>query len=369
MSHQRATGVNGLKEEVESLVHIGGTKPCDLPTVPHRSKQPGQTTIVASVIVPTYGRPSYLRDSLASLLVQDFPSASYEIIVVDNKPTGEIRKIIQELPQDQRRFTRYVEEKQVGLHNARHAGAREAHGEILVYVDDDVIVQPKWLASIIQPFSDPQVACAGGKVIPKWEAEPPDWWSGLSNTYLSLLDLGEETKELHWPEGVYGCNMAVRRSVLFEVGGFNPDVIADTRAQWLRGDGETGLHKKIFDAGYKVIYLPQSWLYHCIPPARLKPEYFYGRAFSQGISDSYALIRKNPSKKKIVRQTIGCFLRGGLNYLRSILQEGQSIQKRVDAWYWCGKGQHQLRVVLSRKLYRHVLRDNYLAEISHSPDA
>jgi len=325
-----------------------------------KGKQKCQSAIAASVIIPTYDRPRYLGEALASLLQQDFPSARYEIIVVDNKPTGEVRKLVQELEQDQRRSIRYVEEPKVGLHNARHTGAREARGEILVYIDDDVIVHPGWLGAVIRPFSDPEVACVGGKVIPKWEAEPPDWWPELSSTYLSLLDLGEETKELCWPDGVYGCNMAVRRSALYEVGGFNPDDIGNRKLIWLRGDGETGLHRKIYDAGYKVVYSPHAWLYHRIPAARLKAEYFYQRAFTQGISDSYALIREDPSKHRMIRHTVGCFLRGAGNYGRSIGNGSQNIQTRVKAWYWCGRGQHQLRAALDRKLYHHVLQDTYL---------
>jgi glucosyl-dolichyl phosphate glucuronosyltransferase len=288
---------------------------------------------------------------LASLIQQEFPADNYEIIVVDNKPTGEVRKVVQELEQDQQRSIRYVEEPKVGLHNARHAGAREARGQILVYIDDDVIVHPNWLSAMVAPFANPQVGCVGGKTVPRWETvEPPNWLSLFPDGYLSLLDLGEESKDLNWPETAYGCNMAVSRSVLYEVGGFNPDDIGDRKLIWLRGDGETGLQRKIYDAGYKVVYSPHAWLYHRIPAARLKAEYFYWRAFTQGISDSYTLIREDPSKLRMIRHTVGCFLRVAREYWRSI----------GNAWYWYGRGQHQLRAALDRKVYRYVLQDTYL---------
>lgn len=326
------------------------------------AKQRCPSAIVASVIVPTYDRPSYLQDALVSLLQQDFPSSSYEIIVVDNKPTGEARKIVQELEQDEHRSIRYVEEPKVGLHHARHAGAREARGKILVYVDDDVVVHPNWLSAIVAPFADPQVACVGGKTVPRWETGGPPKWLSLvpdAEARLSLLHLGEEAKELSWPEIAYGCNMAVKRSVLYEVGGFNPDGIGDRRFIWLRGDGETGLQKKIHDGGYKVMYSPQAWLYHCIPASRLTPEYFDWRAFIQGISDSYTHTRQRPSKQRILRHLVGCLLRALRSYIRSI-KEPKGGPARRKAWYWYGRGQHQVRVALSRELCRHVMQDTYL---------
>jgi glycosyltransferase involved in cell wall biosynthesis/SAM-dependent methyltransferase/predicted O-methyltransferase YrrM len=357
-----AEGVRRAVRELVVPLQVEGTHRLDSiywTRISHKRQQRCQSAISASVIVPTYDRPRYLKEALVSLLQQDFPSAKYEIIAVDNQPTGEAHKIVQELEQDQKRSIRYVEEPKVGLHHARHAGAREARGEILIYVDDDVVVHPHWLSAMVATFAHPHVACVGGKTIPKWETvEPPNWLS-WSPGGLSLLDLGEESKELSWPEEVYGCNMAVRRSVLYEVGGFNPDGMGDRRLIWLRGDGETGLQQKIYDAGYKVIYNPQAWLYHCIPASRLTPEYFRWRSFIHGISASYTRIRQYPSRWRMLLHAVGCFLRVLRCYVRSIREPiGGSARRR--GWYWYGRGQHQIRVALSPELYRHVMQDTYL---------
>jgi glycosyltransferase involved in cell wall biosynthesis/predicted O-methyltransferase YrrM len=328
--------------------------------ISHQEKERRQPALRASVIIPTYNRPAYLKDTTQSIQTQDFENEQYEILVVDNGPAAEAKSIVDEVNQNGLHPVQYVREPRVGLHNARHAGAREARGEILVYVDDDVVVHPNWLTAIVSPFADPKVACVGGKVIPKWEVQPPNWWSQVPDSYLSLLDLGEESKELHWPEGAYGCNMAVRRSALYEVGGFNPDGMGDRQLIWFRGDGETGLHRKIYDAGYKVIYNPQAWLYHCIPASRLTPQYFHWRAFIQGISDSYTHIRQKAlGKKKMLRHATGCFLRAIRCCLTSISDSDRS-QIRMNAWYWYGRGQHQLRAIVNHNLYKHILQDTYL---------
>jgi glycosyltransferase involved in cell wall biosynthesis len=320
------------------------------------------TELVATVIIPTYGRPDYLRDAVESVQKQSLRVTDYEIVIVDNGPNAEAKPMVDELNKRGRNEVRYIREPRIGLHNARHAGARRARGEVLVYIDDDVISPPQWLKALVHPFQDPQVACAGGKTVPKWEAEPPAWLNQFPDIYLSLLDLGNRVQELKWPAGVYGCNMAVRRSALYEVGGFHPDGFGDRRLIWYRGDGETGLHKKIYDAGYKVMYIPEAWLYHRIPSSRMKAESFYWRAFTQGISDSYSHAREYPSRYRMIKHSGRCLINAARSFWKSKSEIGEKVRERAEASYWYGRGQHQLRVALSPKLYSHVTKNSYLLD-------
>jgi glycosyltransferase involved in cell wall biosynthesis len=315
--------------------------------------------------VPTYGRPAYLRDGLISLLGQDFPPEQHEIIVVDNKPTGEARQIVASLASEWRRLIHFIEEPNVGLHNARHAGAKAARGEILAYVDDDVIAHPGWLRAILGPFEEPPVAIAGGKVLPEWEAQPPEWLAQFPQSYLSLLDLGAERRELSWPEGAYGCNMAIRRSVLYEVGGFNPDAMGDRRLIWLRGDGESGLHRKVYDAGYKVIYEPGAWVYHRIPPARLKAEAFYHRGMKSGLSASYSQLRDTAKLRfftlRVIRRAFMAFLRVARCYVKAAARPDRRVRSISDAWLWYGYGMQHFYAAVNPQLRAFLLKDSYLS--------
>jgi len=320
-------------------------------------------SVYASVAIPTYKRSDFVLDALQSVTKQQTGFA-YEVLVLDNGCDPALQTEVERIDQSAKIPVHYITVPEIGLHQGRHAGAREAQGEIVVYVDDDVIVPSDWLEALLKPYADPRVACVGGKTVPKWEVEPPAWlqqFGGNGSGYLSLLDLGDKTLELAWPEGVYGCNMSVRRSVLYAVGGFNPDAIGDRRQIWLRGDGETGLHKKIYDAGYKVIYEPQAWLYHRIPASRLTPEYFCWRSFIQGISDSYTHVRTyHLSSVRLVRHAGRCMLRTGRCYLSSRRHPESWVRLRAQAWYWYGRGSHQLRVAISPRLRHHVLQECYL---------
>ncbi len=318
----------------------------------------------ASVIVPTYGnRPDYLREALHSVQGQEFPADDFEILVVDNSPKGNAYGIVEEIKQG-RHPVLYFTEKNTGLHHARHAGMREARGEIVVFIDDDVLVSGDWLKTLLEPFRDPLVACSGGKILLKFEAEPPDWVGQFRGGGLGLLDLGDETLEFTKSGAVYGGNMAVRRAVLYETGGFNPDGFADPRLLLLRGDGEIGLLQKIYNLGYKVVYEPRAWVYHRISASKLTAEYFYRRSFAGGISLSYARIRGLRDKQRLTLRLLKhsgyCFLRSARRYMLSLLTRDQRIKIRADAWKLYGEGQHHLRTALSRRLREHVLRDSYL---------
>ncbi len=311
--------------------------------------------MLCSIVVPCHSRAQFLRDTVRSLLEQKAPFP-FEILVVDNSRGGAHGALAEEFP-DAPAPLRVIFEPRLGLHFARHAGAREAKGNIVVYVDDDVIAPVGWLEAIVAPFQrDEKVAIVGGKVVARWEDEPPASLD-FSPTFLSLLDEGEQTRELHWPEGVFGCNMAVRRKTIFEVKGFHPDGIADPKLWYLRGDGETGFHRKVFESGAKVLYVPGAWLWHRIPASRLERTSLQKRAFAQGVSDSFSSFRENPSLSLALFR----LLREGARALKWSIPRWRDC--RADAFlvapYYFGLAAHQIRILRSPRLRAYVTRADF----------
>lgn len=318
--------------------------------------------IRVSVIIPTYGqRLEFLRDTLLSLQKQTMPAENYEILVVNNGPSEEAYSVVEKVERNVHQRVRYLREHRVGGHHARHAGAREARGEILVFVDDDMLVSPDSLKALLNAYKDPKVGCVGGKIIPKWEGKMPEWISLFPSFYLGELDLGKKRRELKWPECVNSGIISVRRPVLYEAGGFNPGVMGDQRLIWLQGDGETGLLIKIYEIDYKVVYEPYAWAYHRIRASQLTIGYFCSRAFLQGICDSYSNIRliskQQPVFARLLFHAAYYLLKAIRYYVNSLRYREKHHVLRGRAWYWYGRGQHQLRVALSPRLYRHVLQE------------
>jgi len=151
------------------------------------------------------------------------------------------------------------------------------------------------------------------------------------------------------------------------VGGFNPDGMGDSRWIWYRGDGETGLHKKVFDRGYKVVYTPTGWVYHRIPAARLTDKAFFRRGFREGLSTSYTDIRNTSSGllfgPLIAGRAVLALSRALLVYAYAKSRgRVRQIQRVSRAWFWYGYGMQHLRVLLDHDLRSHVLRTSYLPE-------
>jgi len=256
-----------------------------------------------SVIIPTYNRTESLANTIRSLKQQVF--IGYEIIVVDNSCTDETKILVEKEERDidkNRCFIMYLPEPSIGLHNARHTGAKASKGEILLYVDDDIIADENLLNEILKPYADPVVGCVGGKILPKWEVNPPEWIKLFSLSWLSILDLGEEIKET---EVLYGCNFSIRRQILFDIGGFNPDGFPDRKYWYFRGDGEMGLLRKLHTSGRKIVYNPNAIVWHIIPKQRIDIKYFQERAFKCGVERSFSQLRyrKNISRQILVLRT------------------------------------------------------------------
>src|SRR6202158_1274510 len=106
--------------------------------------------VAVSLVVPTYNRSRVVMRCLES--VQQQKLVDFELVLVDNSPDAGLRTLIDDFNRSARRKARYVPEPPLGLHNARHAGARAATGDVLVFTDDDAGFDPDWLGAHARLF-------------------------------------------------------------------------------------------------------------------------------------------------------------------------------------------------------------------------
>jgi glucosyl-dolichyl phosphate glucuronosyltransferase len=316
----------------------------------------------ASIVVPTRGRPTLLSGLLESLAFQDSEPGATELIIVDNAaaPTAAAHALTGAAGP---LHVRYVHEPRAGLHHARHAGARAAAGAIVLYVDDDVLCSPGWLRAMVSPFSDPSVGMVGGRVRLRFEGEPPAWVRVFPGM-LSALDWGDEPRATPPYWSPVGCNMAVRREALFDVGGFNPDGFGDPGLLHLRGDGECGLARKLHDAGWVVWYAPDAWLEHRVPPARLEPAYLFRRHTSAGIEAAYTRLRYGRASlpRLLGLSTYAAAFAAAHAMVGRLSPRGSERHVRhcAVARLHASAARQHVRQLLSRELREHTLRASYL---------
>lgn len=269
---------------------------CDFNLIIEKPASNPRKQALLSVVLPTRNRAALLYNALESITKQSYPANLFEVLVIDNGSTDATAEVCQHFKQRIPQF-KYISAPHPGLHNGRHAGLKESIGEILVYADDDIEATPTWLEAIAQSFRNPDVALVGGKILPKFESQPPEWVAALSRKtdsgwslgWYSILDFGDTEHEIPH-EYVWGCNFSIRKNVLQQVGGFHPDSFPQEFIKY-RGDGETAVSQAIRNMGLKAFYNPKASVYHVVSQNRLTKEYIYQRAHNQGISDSYTNIR------------------------------------------------------------------------------
>lgn len=320
--------------------------------------------IKATVVIPTHNRAPFLQDTLDSLL-KHRQATVYEIVVVDNAPCTALRELVIKYNRGKDRPPiRYVTEPRTGLHHARHAGARAARGEIIIFIDDDVLVPAEWLSEMIRPYDEPTVAAVGGRTLAMFPEgkEMPQWWLSIVKAYLSLLDLGNESRLMTPPEIPYGCNMSIRRSVLVAVEGFHPDGFADESQLIYRGDGESGLAMKLYRTGYKMWYSASAWLYHQIPESRLSLKYLKHRTFKEGISHVFTRYRAKPHMSFMLITLLSLMPRYTISqvwhYLSS--QPDQKLKRLLASVNYSSQITQTFRLLFNKRLREYVLQDNFL---------
>ncbi len=229
-----------------------------------------------TVAVCTKGRPEMLSRCLEALrrtrrsedarlgeLVSREPQR-FEILVVDNAPTDERNQdVAGGIP-----GVRYVREPLPGLDFARNRAITEARGELIAFVDDDVVVDEWWLEGLYGALEDnPDASGVTGLVLP-YALETP-----AQILFESRGGFGRGFEPIRYGQvlpgnplypcgaGIFGAgaNMAFRREVLTSLGGF--DEALDTGAS-LPGGGDLDIFYRLIRAGHTLIYEPRFAAFH-----------------------------------------------------------------------------------------------------------
>ncbi len=246
-----------------------------------------------SVVICTHNpREDYFGRCLAALQGQTLARDGWELVVVDNlshEPlTGRL-----ELSWHGR--ARIVREETLGLTPARLCGIRESAGEVLIFVDDDNVLDPDFL-EIARRVADEKtfLGAWSGQCRPGFETPPPQWtrryWGNLC---IRLFDQDAWSNLPRLAETMpAGAGLCVRRAVarrylqLHEEGarGFQFDRTGSS----LISGGDQDLAACACELGLGVGLIAALGLEHIIPPGRLTADYL--ERLNEGIHLSSTLL-------------------------------------------------------------------------------
>lgn len=234
-----------------------------------------------SVIIATYNRADTLARTLERYFAQEAANlVPHELVVVNNNSTDHTAEVIADFA-DEYSLVPVFEEKQ-GLSHARNAGIAAASGDVLVFLDDDVLVDKHWLIHLARCFQQTDADAVGGRSFLMIEGDIPPWFGPDFRTLLSEVQLGYQRRDAGDGRRLFGLNFAVKREALERVGGF--DAGLGRKGGGLLAGEERLLLRRIHDSGGKLMYEPRAVVGHLIGPDRLQWRYFVKLAYGIGSS-------------------------------------------------------------------------------------
>jgi GT2 family glycosyltransferase len=226
-----------------------------------------------SVCIVTYERPEFLRRCLRSL--DEGLGTRAEIVVVDASSTDQ-RDIAEEIGMP----VVYVHAPQLAgwMTRSRNEALRHVRGEIVSFLDDDVVLRPGWERALMDAFEDSSVMAVAGRTcngVPGEERYGKPIGRLLPDGTLTDGFASHPDGRVEVDHGI-GANMSFRRSVLAELGGFRDDYPGTA----LRED--TDIFLRVRAIGGRAVFAPDAAVDHLPAPhvrgARFDTRYkLYGR--------------------------------------------------------------------------------------------
>jgi GT2 family glycosyltransferase len=208
-----------------------------------------------SVVIPTHNRPGTLRNTLAALGSQTLAADRFEILVVDDGSDQAVRDDVRALCEALR--ASLIEKPQGGLASARNRGAEGATGEILHFLDDDVIPAPDSLEQHLSSHAaEPEsVAVVGALPFPPHVKLDAFLWYIERSGHYDLYKHPDKYAGGAPPMPPMNGNSSIARELFFRVGEYD-----ESFRQYGSEDLELGY--RLARSGVRFVYNPRAVGYH-----------------------------------------------------------------------------------------------------------
>jgi len=227
--------------------------------------------MTVTVAICTWNRCEALAVTLDHLTRLRIPAGiDWELLVVNNNCSDDTDAVCQRF--ESKLPLRLLHEPTPGKSLALNVAIHESRGEYILWTDDDVIIDPEWMAILLAAFEREHADWVFGTSEPEFPGPRPAWYDSRFRGYFAALDYGPQPFVVTDPDqSFYGLNCAGTRSAHLALGGFRTEF-------GLKGfDGgvgeDTDIFQRALDAGMKIVYEPRARVRHMIAPVRLTKQY------------------------------------------------------------------------------------------------
>jgi glycogen(starch) synthase len=268
-----------------------------------------------SVVINTCDRGAYLADTLEGLKQQTYDN--FEVIVVNGPSMDNTEEVVL------RYNVRYYRAP-YNISVSRNVGVRHAAGDIIAFIDDDAVPEPRWLEDLVVPYEDPAVGAAGGLVY-NHDGSAYQFCYGVIDKWGYATMNSEKPYDHNEPRADFyniniGTNASFRRQPLIEIGGFDEEI------EYYHDESDVCV--RMINRGFKVAQLGNAYVHHKMAPssrrdsarmvtvwdAVVKNTIYFGVTHTAGIAPLYKrLIRPGWTELRKFRSMLGQLLRGNYN--------------------------------------------------------
>jgi len=224
----------------------------------------------ASVVICTWNRCESLRRTLETVTEFRVPAGlTWELLVVNNNCTDRTDEVCAEFKD--RLPIRVLHEPNPGLGRARNHALRHAAGVRILWTDDDVLIDPGWLAALYSAFDRHQADWVFGPSEPEWSGPLPGWYSPEFRGYFAVLDYGDKpfiVTSIDKP--FFGLNFGGTKAAHETLGGFGNDFGYKGTSGGVGEDVD--MFKRALLASMRIVYTPDARMRHIIPEARMRKQ-------------------------------------------------------------------------------------------------
>ena len=293
-----------------------------------------------SIIISTYNREDYIGSCLEHLAQQDYDNDLYEVLIIDNNSTDKTaefsKAVIKKYPEVN---FKYIFEKEQGLSFARNRGIKESSGQVIIFLDDDAFAFPGYLQEI-EKFvkSGTEFSAFGGKIIPRFESERPEWMSDFLLPLASVIDLGNKIRKFPSKKFPIGANMGFKKEVFEKYGDFN--VKLGRKGKGLEGSEEKDLFHRIRSGGENIYYIPDAVVEHLVPDRRLQISFIQKQANGIGISERIRVrdLGRRPYVDKAISEIVKWMVSVVLFFYYCLRMQCRKAVMIIKFRFWVSKG-------------------------------
>jgi len=239
-----------------------------------------------SVCTCTYQRPRLLALLLASLVKQSF-SDFFEVIVVDNDPTGSAAEIISKVRHENPSFAlRYAVEPKKGISFARNTAVSLAIGDFIAWIDDDETATENWLEALWQTRLLGDADAVFGPVVPFFPEGSKPW-----ATHSGLFD-----RPRHPTGTIIDVREARTGNALVKAGWLNTHASPFDIKLANTGGEDHDFFSRIQSQGARFLWCDEAVVYEVVPFERQRPQWILERRL-RGSANYWRSHSSSPSRK------------------------------------------------------------------------